>query len=152
MLAFYRYASLCMVATLCLLAGCSGGYTPPEGVTITGVLVKGDKPLDVPNRQVGLGIVELILIPQAEAKAAGAESFTTVVAEDGSFSVIGPGQGIMPGKYRIAVYQRDQGPGTDMLQGAFSETNSPIEVDIPAAKSGGKHDLGKIDLDTYGKQ
>jgi len=152
MLAFYRCGTVLALVCICVMAGCSGGYEPPKGVTVLGIIVKDDMPLVVPNREVGLGSVEIILVPQAETVAAGAEPFSTQAAEDGSFSVIGPGQGIMPGKYRLAVYQRDQGPSSDLLQGEFSETNSPIEVEVPASKSGGKHDLGKLDLTTFRKQ
>lgn len=151
MFAFYRCGTALTLVCICALAGCSSGYQPPKGVTVVGVIVKDDKPLVVPNREVGLGSVEIILVPQAEAVAAGAEPFSTQAAEDGSFSVIGPGQGIMPGKYRLAVYQRDQGPSSDQLNGEFSEANSPIEVDVPASKAGGKHDLGKLDLATFRK-
>jgi hypothetical protein len=38
-----------------------------------------------------------------------------------------------------------------MLRGAFSDAKSPIEVDVPADKVGGTHDMGKIDLDQVKK-
>jgi hypothetical protein len=71
------------------------------------------------------------------------------VAVDGSFRLEGPGRGIKPGRYKLAVYQRDRGPGSDLLAGAFSEKNSPIEVDIPEDRRGRKHDLGVIELDDH---
>lgn len=135
-----------------LLAGCTSGYKPPEGVTVTGVILLDGKPLEVPNRQAGLGNVEVILVPQGELATAGAEPFSDLAKEDGSFNIAGPGDGIKPGKYKLVVHQQDKGYGSDMLQGEFSETNSPIEVEVPASKSGGKHDLGKVDLATYRKQ
>jgi hypothetical protein len=132
-----------------LLVGCTEGYKPPEGVTVTGVVVLDGKPLEVPNRQAGLGNVQVILVPQGELASSGAEPFSDLAKEDGRFTISGPGAGIKPGKYKLVVYQQDKGYGSDMLQGEFSEANSPIDVEVPANRSGGKHDLGTIDLAKY---
>jgi hypothetical protein len=64
--------------------------------------------------------------------------------------MLGPGAGISPGKYKLAVLQHDQGPGSDLLKGAFSRDKTPIRIEIPPAKLGGTHDLGVIDLDKPG--
>lgn len=149
MLAFHRCRYVWAVLGIGLLVGCSGGYKPPEGIVVTGIVVKDGKPLEVPNRQAGLGNVEVVLVPLSDATA---EPFSDLAKENGSFTIAGAGAGIKPGKYRLAVHQQDKGFGSDMLKGAFSKTKSPIEIDVPADKSGGKLDLGTIDLATAGKK
>ena len=46
-----------LLGLACLLAaGCGGsGYNAPKGVVVTGKILKGGKPLEVPRRDVGLG-------------------------------------------------------------------------------------------------
>jgi hypothetical protein len=134
---------LFLVAALFLL-GCGDGYKPKDGVTVTGKVVKGGKPLDVPHRDVGLGSVEVLLVPAGNATGATQES--SLAKEDGSVRMEGPGRGITPGKYKLAVLQHDKGPGSDMLKGAFSPDKTPITVEIPEARLGKTHDLGVIDL------
>jgi hypothetical protein len=143
---------VCAMFTVGLvLAGCGGGYTPEQGVTVNGTIVKGGQPLQVPRRDVGLGSVEVQLVPTGPA-AAGMGLETALVAEDGSFELRGAGRGIPPGKYKMAVYQHDQGPGSDALNGVFSDAKTPIEVEIPEDKIGSTHDLGVIDLDAYAQK
>lgn len=133
----------CIFATL---AGCGGGYTPPQGVVVRGTILKGGKPLQVPRQDVGLGSVAVKLVPIGQASGRR-EIESTLADKNGAFELRGAGAGIPPGKYRLAVAQQDQGYGSDLLQGAFSEANSPIEVDIPPDRLGRTHDLGTIDLD-----
>jgi hypothetical protein len=120
-----------------------GGYKPPEGVVVKGKVVKGGKTLDVPNREVGLGRVVVYLVPLGGGEAKDAPS--ALADAQGNFQVQGAGRGIPPGKYRVSVLQQDKGPESDLLKGEFSQTKSPVEVEIPA--KGGTHDLGTIDLD-----
>jgi len=143
-----------VAVTILACTGCGGGgYSPEGGVIVTGKVVKSGNPLDVPNREVALGIVELVLLPLGVGEDGGALPVESAhVAADGSFRLEGPVKGIKPGRYRVAVYQRDRGPGSDLLAGAFSEQASPIEVDIPVDKRGGKHDLGVIELDDHAKK
>lgn len=129
-----------------LLAGCGGGYQPPQGVVVTGTVLQGGQPLDVPRRDVGLGMVEIKLAP-----VAGGPPIGTLCEEDGSFEIRGAGDGVPAGQYRLAVYQRDQGPTSDKLQDAFSTQNSPIIVDVPQDKLGGTLDMGVVELDKYKK-
>lgn len=135
-------------AVCVLLAGCGGAQTGPKGVTVTGTIVKDGKPLDVPNREAGLGNVLVSLVPLGPSPKAAEHA---LAGKDGSFKILGPGRGIPPGKYRLAVQQQDRGPGSDMLKGRFSEKSSPVEVEIPADKLDGAHDLGPIDLGKFGK-
>ena len=144
------WVRVCLVAAIGLvIAGC-GGYKPKEGVTVKGSIVKGGQPLQVPRRDIGLGSVEVQLIPVAPAEGSGGLE-TAMAAEDGSFEFRGAGRGVTPGKYKVAVYQHDQGMASDALNGAFSNVNTPIEVEIPD-KVGDAHDLGVIDLDSKAKK
>ena len=148
---FARHRFLLAMAILAC-TGCDGGYSPPDGVIVTGKVVKGGSPLDVPNREVALGVVELVLVPLSVGEDDAALPIeSTPVAADGSFRLEGPGNGMKPGRYKLAVYQRDRGYGSDLLAGSFSEQNSPIEVEVPADEIGGKHDLGVIELNDYAK-
>jgi len=143
---------VCVVAAVGLvIAGCDGGYTPKEGVTVKGSILKGGQPLQVPRRDIGLGSVEVQLVPAGSAAGSGSLE-TAMVAEDGSFEFRGAGRGMSPGKYKVAVYQHDKGMASDALNGAFSNVNTPIEVEIPQDKVGDTHDLGVIDLDTKAKK
>jgi hypothetical protein len=139
-----------VVVVALVLAGCGGGYTPDEGVVVEGKILQGGQPLEVPNREVGLGSVEVQLIPTGAL--AGQVGVETALAEaDGSFRVQGAGRGIKPGKYKVVVYQHDQGMNSDKLQGAFSDQNSPIEVDIAEDNVGDAQDLGVIELNDHKK-
>ncbi len=134
-------------------SGCGGGYSPKDGVIVVGKVVKGGSPLDVPNREVALGVVELVLVPLSVGEDGSTLPIeSTHVEADGSFRLEGPGNGMKPGRYKLAVYQRDRGYGSDLLAGAFSEQNSPIEVEIPADEIGDKHDLGVIELNDYAQK
>ena len=66
-----------------------------------------------------------------------------------SFEFVGAGQGITPGTYKVAVYQQNEGPGSDLLKGKFSTAKSPISIEVPSDKVGEDHDLGTIDLDDH---
>jgi hypothetical protein len=137
--------SVVLGLALLVMGGC-GGYTPPAGLMVKGKILKGGKPLEVTRPDVGLGCVEVRLVPLDDAaKTHGAESCLT--ERDGSFSLIGGGKGVSPGKYRVAIFQFKEGYGNDELKGAFSDTQSTIEVVVPADRKGGPIDLGTIDLD-----
>lgn len=145
-----RRASAWIAGLFVVCLGCGQGYSPQDGVIVTGRILQGGSPLDVPNREVALGVVEVLLVPLPGNESATVLPIeSTLVAVDGSFRLEGPGRGIKPGRYMLVVYQRDKGPGSDMLKGAFSEERSPIEVEIPSDRVGGKHDLGNIELNDY---
>ena len=44
------------------------------------------------------------------------------------------GNGIKPGKYRVAVYQYDPYPQNDKLGGKFSKDKTPINVEVTSAQ------------------
>lgn len=130
-----------------LLVGCSGGGNPEvkPGVTVRGKVLKGGEPLKVRNQEIGVGMVEVVLIPASNP----ANSERTLAKPDGTFEILGPGKGLPPGDYKLAVYQRDQGPGTDLLGGAFSEAKTPITVKLSESNVGGQMNLEVIELDSY---
>ena len=139
----------CIVAVVGLILSGCGGYKPKAGVTVKGSIVKGGQPLQVPRRDIGLGSVEVQLVPAGEIKGGGLE--TAMVAESGAFEMQGAGRGVMPGKYKVVVLQHDRGQASDALNGAFAKGQTPIEVEIPEDKVGSTHDLGVIDLEKYAK-
>src|SRR5712691_1383280 len=132
---------------LLLLLGCSGDGNPPvpAGVIVQGKLLKGGQPLNVPNQDVGFGVVEIVLIPADKP----GEPERALAKPDGTFQALGPGKGLPPGRYKLAVYQRDQGMSSDQLCGMFSVEKTPISINLSDSKVGGKLDLDVIELDSY---
>lgn len=137
-----------MFATLLVLSqcvGCGDGNPPvPAGVVVKGKVLRDGKTLDVPNREIGVGRVELQLIP---ATGPTGDVEIALANADGTFEFLGPGKGVKAGAYKLVVLQQDQGFQSDALEGAFNATRTPIQVTIPADK--GVHDLGTIDLQQY---
>jgi len=126
-----------------LLVGCSGGNPPAKtGVIVVGKVVKGGQPLTVERTPPGEPPAEVVFVPLFT----GGERESQGLKPDGTFEEVGQEKGIKPGKYRLAVFHFVKGRGSDGLEGAFSEQKSPIEIDVPADKAGGKLDLGQIEL------
>jgi hypothetical protein len=146
---------LVVLGCLMLLAGCRRStYTPDVGVIVKGTILQGGVPLDVPRRDVGFGRVDVQLVPaEMLALAEGEETSLQVESgqanEAGAFEIRGGGRGVPPGKYRLAVFQRDQGFDSDALKGAFAPKRTPIEIDVPADKVGSTLDLGTIELSDH---
>jgi hypothetical protein len=129
-----------------MLVGCSdSGPKVPVGVTVTGKVLKGGQPLKAEQAPPGEFPGEVIFLPDDPSGARQQEP----LKPDGSFREAGDGKGIKPGKYRLAVLHFIRGRGSDGLNGAFSEQNTGITVDIPADKSGGEYALPPIELEDY---
>lgn len=128
---FRRPLELMLLFAVALaLAGC-GGPAGPVCVKLTGSLTKGGQPLQVHGQEADLGRVQICFYVLNEQGQPAGEHWDAKVGADGKFRVYGPsGKGIPPGKYRIAVFQWDPYPGTDKLNGAFSEKKSTIVRDI----------------------
>ena len=133
-----------------LLSGCGGDGNPPvaSGIVVQGKVVKGGQPLAVPRQDVGFGMVQVMLIPVSGS----GETERCSAKPDGTFQVLGAGKGLPAGRYKLAVYQRDKGIESDLLEGAFSEQKTPIVVELPEKNVGGRLDLGVIELDSYSKK
>ncbi|MCA9174086.1 MAG: hypothetical protein KDB14_06315 [Planctomycetales bacterium] len=121
----------------------SAGCGPPveKGVIVKGKLLHDGKPLTVPGAAVNAGWVEIELNPLGE----GAVEYG-MLNPDGEFLFSGQGTGIKPGRYRMAVYQRSQGPETDDLNGAFSRENTKLEIEVDPKHLGETQDLGTIEM------
>ena len=139
-------ASMCLV----LATGCTSNDQPdiPNGIVVVGKIVRSGKPLELKNANIGVETIELAVVPLNTTNP-GAGTEYAMAAADGSFRIEGPGRGVSPGKYRLAVFYRNDGVSSDGLNGAFSETSSPIEFDVPEDEMGGEVDLEEIDLDNY---
>lgn len=138
-----NYASFTIVLTsLVIIAVFTGCGSSDKGVKVKGKVLLEGKPLEAPRKNVGLGYIEVRLIPES---AKGAEREAGQVLEDGSFEVIGAGSGVKPGTYKLAVVQMD-GPHSKMLEEKFSEKTTPIKVSISEDKLGDTMDLGTIEL------
>ena len=132
---------LCGLST----AGC-GPKMPNEGpvVTIRGRVTNAGKPLTVQGRDIGLGFVAVLFCRcqgEGASAATGGGIYSCQADADGNFKVVGRfGNGIPPGKYRIAVRQWDPFPQHDALDGKFDENCSPILREI------NRSDFLEIDL------
>ena len=109
-----------------LFVGCGGG-SAEKVVTVQGTITSGGQPLTVAGEEAGLGYVQVQFFRIDDAGVQSTDPASARVStSDGSFELAGHGgQGIPPGKYRVAVRQWDPYP-EDKLQGKFDETNSPI--------------------------
>jgi hypothetical protein len=118
---------------MCLaLAGCGSSGPDVEIKTVlTGKILKGGQPLVVNSAEYGgYAHVEVILIQDVS----GGKSYTATAAEDGSFQVdVFDGEPILPGNYRVAVHQWNTAPDVDVLQGKYSESNTPVVVEVTAS-------------------
>lgn len=140
-----------LLAAAVSAAGCGDPNAPKPGVTVIGSLVRDGKPFVLPGREVGLGDVEVQLVPVALVGAAngsetGLEVERAIADGEGRFEIKGPGRGVPPGRYRLAVLARDKGFQSDALGGAFSPEKTPIEVELPDSLIGASFDAGTIDV------
>jgi hypothetical protein len=147
------------LAALALLVGCES-YDPDAGVVVTGKVVQGGQPINNPRSPNGYGGVEVIFIgPTVRA--------STFCDDAGNFEIIDAGEGVPPGKYKVAIVVHDSGaaggalppsggppaaggPSTsDKLGGKMNEQNTKLEFDLPQGKVGGKHDVGTIEVNDH---
>jgi hypothetical protein len=122
-------------------------YEPNE---LKGRIVKGGQPLQITGPS-GTAWVEVNIFPADAAEASKLADTSVQTETDGSFFVDYEGRGVPPGKYKLAVFQRNLGPGSDQLNGKFSQQSTTVTVDADSSKVGSTVDLGTIDLDKGGK-
>lgn len=130
---------LALAAACAAILGC-GSPTPPEGevVIVRGKVTDGGQPLKVARADVGAGWVQIQLWKDAgQGVAADSNQIYSTKADDsGAFEVKGRfGNGIPPGKYRIAVRQWDPYPDKDRLEGKFSEKQTTIVRNVDGKTS-----------------
>jgi hypothetical protein len=127
---------LCAAAlVLCLAAGCNRDGR----LTTKGRIVKGGAPFTVAEPE----FVRVTFFPVTSAGVAPLNTYIAAFnGADGTFRAVGPdGNGIPPGKYRIAVeHERKR---KDLFKGTFDGVRSPFVFDIDA-----KTKEIVIDLDT----
>ena len=113
-----------------LSAGCMGDKSGIEedAVATQGKVTNAGQPLTTSDPVYGYVEVVFISVPEGDKPP---ESFTARADASGSFSVAGKlGEGIPPGKYRIAVRQWDPWPDTDKLERKFDEQNTKIVREV----------------------
>jgi hypothetical protein len=137
----FRCHALVGLAALALLVGCES-YDPDAGVTVTGKVVQGGQPINAPRNAVGYGGVEVFFVGEGTTSSAYCD-------ESGNFEIIHAGEGIPPGKYKVAIIAHGSTPEEDKLAGKLSEANTKIEKDVPKDKLGGKHDVGTIEVNEH---
>jgi hypothetical protein len=137
---------LIAVFALTTILGCGSGYQPATGTKVKGKITKGGQPITVPNMAAGVGMVKIDLYPVSSGPGDARSVEGTLAKGDGTFEIVGAGQGIKPGKYKLSVVA-DPGDGKDQLGGKYTGTASPIEVDINENPTRGAQDLGTIILD-----
>jgi hypothetical protein len=141
------WLGLVLVAT----NGCGGTPAGPPGVTVVGVLMRAGKPFVLPGRDVGLGDVEVHLVPVGLVEApagteTGLQAESGLADGNGRFEIKGAGRGVPPGRYRVAVFARDRGFQSDALGAAFAPERTPLEIDLPENLVGAVFDVGTVDL------
>ncbi len=123
-------ALFALLACVCLcVVGCSSGSPTFK---VSGTLQNDGKPYTAPK-----GSSVLITFVPVELKNMQVDTYPTKMkAEDSSFLVPGrEGNGIPPGKYRVALQQMVPG-GSDEINAMnerFSSTKSPIIVEVKDA-------------------
>jgi hypothetical protein len=109
-----------------LLAGCGGGENL---VVVKGKLTKAGQPLSAAGMKLPPGDlgIQLIFIPEG-----GGQDEPGVVNSDGSFAVSGAkGNGIKPGKYKVAITLGAFGT-KDELGGIFSREKTKCVREVSA--------------------
>ncbi len=123
-----------LAAGIAAILGC-GGKSPSEGVVVVvrGKVTNAGQPLQVARADVGAGWVQIVFSKDAGTGAVvdPNQTYTTKADDSGAFELKGRfGNGIPPGKYRIAVRQWDPYPDKDRLDGKFSEQQTPIVREV----------------------
>jgi hypothetical protein len=122
-----RHAFLLLaLSTFAIITSGCAGPTGPVTVNCDGTLLKDGQPLEVANREIGVGQVTLEFIP-VEATGPAPQTYGAQADAAGKFSLPG---GVPPGKYKVAVRQWDPYPDNDKLQGAFAKEKTPLIREI----------------------
>jgi hypothetical protein len=145
-----RSISLWLAGGILLLSGCGESYSPDDGVIVTGKIVQNGAPVPVTPTPEGDG-VEVQIFGASPTDMTLATTGASCDAT-GAFEITHEGNGVPPGKYKVAVFVRqggNEGDKPDKLEGKLDTANTKIEIDVPKEKLGGKHDVGTIDIATY---
>lgn len=140
------FQQLSILALLALsVVGCGSGA--PAGIVVTGQVLFDGKPMEVNRPDVGLGMIEVSLLPDPPGRY---ERELSKADQEGKFEFRGPGAGVPPGTYKLVVRHWKNGMGTkDELDGKFTEEQTPIKVEVPGNLIGKKFELGVLELKNY---
>jgi hypothetical protein len=118
-----RGISLAVIVCLSGIAGC--GKSDGK-LNVTGKVVKGGAPLKVPEEEYVRVTFFPVTADGGPPKNTYASNFNRA---DGTFRAVGgDGQGVPPGKYRVAVEHVKK--GGDALKGAYDGDRSPLMFEI----------------------
>ena len=151
-------------AAVVFSSGCGGGYSPENGVVVTGKITKKGAAYSPPQSANGMAIALVALTPVAEPSQAGPgqtqpgsvrSASSCKVAADSSFKIVGAGRGVAPGKYSLRWLENTGAsgppgggpPGSPPGAGPTGGGQIIKEVVIPAEKLGGVFDLGEVDVE-----
>ena len=128
-----RPAAAITIFAMALILGCSQAS---NGIKETVVPVKGrvtnaGQPLAISNTVLGWVEVAFMEIKGEGKQAQAGQAFAAHADASGAFTIPGLlGNGLPPGKYRIAVQQWDPFPKTDKLGGKFSKQSTKIVREV----------------------
>lgn len=122
-----RQVTLCAALCGMMLAGCGGASGPPRFKVKGHVSNKGQLLKVRPM----VGRVQVTFYPVTEPGTPRVDPQEAVVEPNGDFIVHGTdSNGIVAGKYKIAVRQWEEFPNKDVLNGMFDEKNTKIIKDV----------------------
>lgn len=138
------HAASCALLAACLaIVGCGSGES---GVTVKGRVIEKGGPVSIADYQEGVNCIRVVFVPLNEGGATTAvPSQSSNAKQDGSFEIAGNmGNGIPPGKYRVAVQKMSDGPNgpaeVDPWKGRFGVNSSPFVFEV-------KEEMRPIDID-----
>lgn len=136
-----------LVVLIYFISGCGGGPKIPPGTIVFGRIVNHGQPLELVRPEVGLGMVQITLIPADDSAIGGAGAQAD---KDGRFEIHGTGTGVPPKKYKLSVRHWKTGVGTkDELEDRFTPETTPIIIELPSDAVGSRYNLGDVELSDY---
>jgi hypothetical protein len=114
-----------LISVICAGLLVVGGCSRDGKLQVTGKVLKGGAPLSVPEDE----YVRITFFPVTEGGPPKNTYAASYNHKDGTFRATGAdGQGIPPGKYRIAVeHEKNR---RDLLKGAYDGDRSPFVFDV----------------------
>jgi len=133
---FGAWILLSAILLACITA-CGPAKSP--GLTVSGRVLRDGQPLplDPVLAKAKAAVVRLVFYRFEGNSMSGSSSVE--VGPDGTFKV----SRLKPGSYKVGVEHFNG--GSDLLKGAFLDTNTPIKLDLSADKTGFDIDLADYD-------
>jgi len=124
-----------LVSALLLVAASACAPPKPPGLTVSGRVLREGSPLPLDPALAAAHVARVALTFYRYEGDSVVGSSSIDIGPEGTFAV----PRLKPGKYKIGVEHFNG--GTDLLKGAFLDTNTPIELDLSADKTGFDIDL-----------